>query len=267
MIHNAARDVWPKRARLAELRRDIRQAETFARPGLPLGLAAIDAHLPRGLVRGALHEVGPRDYRATPAAFGFLAALAIRLVSAGEGPVLWPCLVHEERHFGTLYGPGLRRIGLDPGRLILVRCTSARDFLWALEEGVRQGGLGAVIGARPAKMSLTQSRRLQLAATESETPVLLLRRAEDDGPSAAVTRWRIAPLPGGRDRFDFLASFRWQATLEHARGGRPGTWAVEWDHDAHRFHSSSVLADREDAQVAQHAHADASKHPSERAFA
>lgn len=215
----------------------------------PIGITAIDACLPDyGLVRGALHEVAAEDHRAMPAALGFLVALMMRLHEARGGFVLWPILRHMEREFGTLYAPGFRMMGVDPGTLLIVHCRSARELLWTMEEGARLGGLGAVVGVRPAKMTLTQSRRLQLAGMASGTPILLSRRHDDDSPSSAVTRWRIGAMPSIQDQFGFFAALRWKVTLEHVRGGRSGTWIVEWDHDAHRFHSSAVLADRTAAE-------------------
>lgn len=219
-------------------------AQTF-----PSGIAAIDACLPGGgLARGALHEVGGDDFRAMPAGWGFLIALALRGLEEREGHVLWPILQHTEHHFGAPHGPGLQALGLDPARLVFAWCRTPRDFLWALEEGARGQGFAALIAARPPRMTLTQSRRLQLAAAASGKPAFLLRHHDDHEPSAARTRWRVAPLQGARDPSGFLNAFRWQVTLEQARGGRSGTWRVEWNHDTHRFDLSALLADRADDQ-------------------
>ncbi len=73
----------------AELRRLLPKMEGFrtAKP-LPIGVAAIDRHLPDGgLQGGALHEIVPEDGGA-PAAVGFMVALLGRLYSpppCGEG--------------------------------------------------------------------------------------------------------------------------------------------------------------------------------------
>ena len=64
----------------AELRRLLPKMEGFrtAKP-LPIGVSAIDSHLPDGgLQGGALHEIVPED-GATPAAVGFMVALLGRI--------------------------------------------------------------------------------------------------------------------------------------------------------------------------------------------
>ena len=66
----------------AELRRLLPRMEGFrtAKP-LPIGVAAIDSHLPDGgLPGGALHEIVPEDGGA-PAAVGFMVALLARISS------------------------------------------------------------------------------------------------------------------------------------------------------------------------------------------
>ncbi len=66
----------------AELRRLLPKMEGFrtAKP-LPIGVSAIDSHLPDGgLHGGALHEIVPEDGGA-PAAVGFMVALLARLYS------------------------------------------------------------------------------------------------------------------------------------------------------------------------------------------
>ena len=83
MTQPSAFSVMRNRAAVAEeLRRLLpRMEEDFrAARTVPLGLSVIDRHLPRGgLSCGALHEVVPETQGTTPAAFGFIAALLIRL--------------------------------------------------------------------------------------------------------------------------------------------------------------------------------------------
>ena len=63
---------------MEELRRLLPGIEDLP-TALPLGLAALDSHLPQGgLACGGLHEVVP-EAGATAAAFGFLAAVLARL--------------------------------------------------------------------------------------------------------------------------------------------------------------------------------------------
>jgi protein ImuA len=205
------------RARLARLD----HGERTCRPILPLGLAAVDRVLPGGgLARGCLHELYGAPDRASAA--GFAAALLGRL--SADGHVVW---IGAR---GDLFAPGLSAQGLPPERLIVVR-TAARDArLWALEEALRSPGLAAVL-AEVDRLTLTQSRRLQLAAEAKGVTAFLLRpmaacAAPSAAPTAAMTRWRIAALP------DPTASRwgppRWQVELLRCRGGRTGAWAIAW---------------------------------------
>ena len=82
-----------------------------------------------------------------------------------------------------------------PDRVIYVEAGDEKSVLICFEEGLRHGGLGAVV-AEVARLSMTASRRLQLAAEGSGTIGLAIRRwrrpaeAADFGqPTASVTRW------------------------------------------------------------------------------
>ncbi len=105
----------PTETTLPALRGQIRRIEAFERPAVALGVPALDRHLPQaGLALGALHEVAPTDFRAGPAAQGFLLALCASLAKAREGPVLWPSRRVDDLDFGAPYAPGLAQIGIAP---------------------------------------------------------------------------------------------------------------------------------------------------------
>ena len=286
MTQPSAFSVMRNRAAVAEeLRRLLpRMEEDFrAARTVPLGLSVIDRHLPRGgLSCGALHEVVPETQGTTPAAFGFIAALLIRLSTpaissphpCGEEPGVRvgrsgtgldafmqphapPSQGERERGkrplffvmpryglspHGRLHGHGLGALGLDPARLILVETAHRRDTLWAMEEALRSRAPQAVAGMID-KLELKLSQRLQLAAVDAGLPLLLLRPASTLELSAAATRWRIGTAKAARDRFGLIARARWHLTLERCRNGRPGEWMVEYDHVAHRFSLVAALAD------------------------
>jgi protein ImuA len=212
-----------RQALLEQLRAKLARLDPAARPNrpiLPLGLAAVDRVLPGGgLARGCLHELCGAPERA---AAGFAAVLLGRLAATGHALWIGPR--------GDLYAPGLAAQGLPPERLIVVRAGPRDARLWALEEALRSPGLGAVL-AEVERLSLTQSRRLQLAAEATGVTALLLRPlAACEAPSAAVTRWRIAPLPaaatGAWSRAWQPPS--WRVELVRCRGGRTGAWAIAW---------------------------------------
>ena len=240
--------------RLAELRSRVRAIE-MAGPrrrveAVRFGAPEVDGALPwGGLPRACAHEIvaaGPDDGgaggdaggAATAAAEGFCAALLARLV-AGRGPALW-CLARA-----GLHGPGLGAFGLDPDRLIVARARRPADVLWAMEEGLRSGRLGAVLGEVRA-LDLTAGRRLQLAAGAGGAACLVLRPPEAEGaPGAAVTRWRVAAAPGASGLPELVGAPRWRVELVRCRGGTPRRWLLEWNDEAHHFAVVSVLAERE----------------------
>jgi protein ImuA len=230
---------------LARLRRLVAGVVPAPGPRQQLGIPEIDARLPGGgLATAALHEIAPADFRSIPAAWGFLLAMTRSLAAPRPGSLFWPLLPQQSRSFGLPYGAGLRSFGLDPGRFLFARCTKVEDALWAMEEALHLGGLGAVIGQRPLKMTLTASRRLQLAAEATATPILLLRSPRDDTISAARSVWRVASLPAARDRFGLMTCPRWHVALTRTRGGGVGEWMVEWDHDALCLRLAPAMADR-----------------------
>jgi protein ImuA len=228
---------------------------------VPLGVPALDAVLPGGgLARGALHEIVAAAEDG--AAAGFAAALIARLAGPA-GMVLW-CGA------AGLYGPGLARVGLAPERLVLVEVTRPAERLWALEEALRTPGLAVAIAELPAgragALDLTASRRLQLAAEATGAIGLVLHLLADPkasiGPSAAVTRWRVASVPSGPPfdpvPRDFgLMRARWRVTLERCRGALPapgsvhhGDWLMEEGDAAGALPVARVLADRPVASAA-----------------
>jgi protein ImuA len=239
---------------VAELRRQIERLEGGAqtRPPLAFGIKAVDDHLPGGgLARGALHEIveaGPAAEFAGSATL-FTAGIAARL----EGPVLW-CLTRRD-----LFAPGLASAGLLPSRVIYADAGRDRDVLPLVEEGLRERGLAAVIG-EVTRLGLTASRRLQFAAEGSGVTPLILRRwwtvAEKDLaglPSAAVTRWRIAPAPSEPEPAPGLGRARWQVDLMRCRGGAPRSWILEACDAKGRLALAAALADGPDPAAARRA--------------
>ncbi|QDA35925.1 damage-inducible protein (plasmid) [Paracoccus liaowanqingii] len=202
------------RARIAHLE----GAETHARAVLPFGVDMLDRRMPQGgLARGCLHEVAGGGGGAVDgaAAACFAAGIAARL----PGPVLW-CVTQAD-----LFAPGLEQAGLSPDRVIYVEAGDDTAVLACMEEGLRHGGLGAVV-ADVAKLSMTASRRLHLAAKVSGTTGIALRRwrrqadASDFGqPTAAMTRWRVSVLPSAPLPVPGVGRRRWLIELIRARAG------------------------------------------------
>jgi protein ImuA len=204
--------------------------------------------LPAALPCGALNEV-VAAHPDRPAAFGFLFALTALGLDAQLGLEAEPAVFVAARRalseFGCPYGHGFAQLGLDVGRLVLVETGADKDALWAIEETLRSGARPAMVaGVLAGGLDLTSSRRLNLAAAQQRTPLVLLSGTKAAGISAAVTRWRISAAPGARDRFGAFAAPRWHVALERSRTERPGAWLIEWNHVAHRFRVVAGLADR-----------------------
>jgi hypothetical protein len=132
------------------LRKRIQRLEGGAarsRTVLPFGIQAIDQHLPDGgLALGALHEIAGRGNGAVDGAAAalFTAGIAART----RGQVLW-CVTRQD-----LFAPAIAQAGLLPD-LIYVEADNETSVLASVEEGLRHGGLGAVI----AEVSRLSTRR------------------------------------------------------------------------------------------------------------
>jgi len=238
------------RARITRLERG---APWRQKPVAAFGIAAIDRHLPGGgLACGALHEVagaGPEMEHGAAAAL-FIAGWLARV----RGHVLWVL----ER--ADLFAPALAGVGLVPHRVVYAEAGNPDAVLLAMEEGLRHPELAAVVGEISGKLSLTASRRLQLAAEASGVTGFALRRSRrhDDPvlaePTAAVTRWRLSalpsppPLPESPD-VPGLGPAHWRLELVRCRGGEPSSWIVEACNAKGRLRLVADLADRPTAQT------------------
>lgn len=202
------------------------------------GADALDDALGGGFRRGCLHEAfGSGGTRDAAAASGFGLGLALRF--AGERPLLWVRQDFAERETGLLYGAGLADFGLDPGRLVSVRAASVEDSLRAAAEGARCPALGAVlveVWGEARALDLTASRRLSLAAQRSGVPLVMIRPGAVPGPSAAMTRWLVAPAPSRPLEANAPGRPAFLITLLRHRAGIAGrNWHVEWDRDRLSF--------------------------------
>src|SRR6266478_8835390 len=220
------------------LRERIRCLEGGARHRravLPFGVKAIDERLPEGgLALGALHEVAGGGNGAIDGAAAALFAAGI--AARTRGRVLW-CVTRQD-----LFAPALALAGLAPDRVIYVEAGDEKSVLACFEEGLRHGGshggssyggLGAVV-AEVARLSMTASRRLQLAAEGSGAIGIAIRRwrrqteAADFGqPTAAVTRWRVSALPSTALPVPGVGRARWQLELIRCRAGESADFEVE----------------------------------------
>ena len=115
--------------------------------------------------------------------------------------VLWIATDFAAGEGGGPYGPGLDLFGLASARMLVLRVPKPVDVLWAMEEALRCRALACVIAELTGDggvADLTATRRLALAAREGISAQnsgfgLLIRHRTTSMPSAAATRWEIAP--------------------------------------------------------------------------
>lgn len=219
-----------ERARLlAELKARIAVPVASGAPLLPFGIEAMDTRLGGGgLDGGGLHEISA----ASPtlgddaAATLFTAGAAARFAAKPNASVAWALTRFD------LYAPGLEQAGLPPGKLLYCEGRDEVMTLALAEDCLRDGSFAAVV-AEVKTADQTAMRRLQLAAADGHTPMLLLRRwaraARDplELPSAACTRWRIGCAPSVPLPHSGVGRSCWSVELVRQRGGNPFSLIVE----------------------------------------
>jgi protein ImuA len=176
----------------------------------------VNRQLPHGgLSAGCIHEVKGASLAN---AIAFSTVLAAR--SAGSnGNIL--CITGQQ----SIYPLGLLPYAVNLNQLLCVSARRPQERAWAVLEALRCPGVSAVI-AMIDGLDLTESRRLQLAAETSGATGFLLSHANSAPVASPITRWRISAGAGGlRQRFDEPV---WTVDLLYCRGGRPGSWALQW---------------------------------------
>ena len=232
---------------LASLREKIQRIEAGNRRALaflPFGLPEMDARLPGGgLGLGALHEVAGGGNGAIDGAAAALFAAGI--AARTKGQILW-CVIRQD-----LFAPAIAQAGLAADRVIYVEAGDDKTVLACFEEGLRHSGLGGVV-AEIGRLSMTNSRRLQLAAESSGVIGIAIRRwrrqsdAADFGqPTAAATRWRVSVLPSALLPVPGVGRARWQVELIRCRAGESADFEVEACDAQGRLALPAHLADRQ----------------------
>jgi cell division inhibitor SulA/protein ImuA len=159
---------------------------TAAGRQLPTGHAALDAAI-GGWPRGALIEL-----LSDHSGIGEVSLLLPALAALSQQR----CIVFvAPPHIP--YAPALAAAGIPLPQVLWLRPASEADALWAMEQSLRSGVCGAVLGwpARPNPRSL---RRLQLAAEAGDALAILYRpRRAADGASPAALRLELEPAANG----------------------------------------------------------------------
>ncbi|WOH84156.1 DNA repair protein [Bradyrhizobium sp. BEA-2-5] len=230
---------------LASLRGSIARIEAPSDAAMPnrvaLGHTIADAMLRGGLAPAALHEVFAAGHQGG-AATGFIAGLAGRL--SARKPLLWVRQDFSEVETGALSMSGLKELGLDPRRVVMVRAADVESALRTSADALACDALGAVVlelWGEARQLDLVASRKLTLAAQASGVTALVLRIAATAIPSTAETRWivRAAHSPPGNAASVWGAP-RFDAELLRNRHGPCGRWIMEWNCDECQFSEPST---------------------------
>jgi protein ImuA len=209
-------------------------------PVLDFGFAPLDRMFRGGGLAAGSHQMAAAVGH-EPWAAVFALALAGRLAaSALSRPVLLVQASEAEAEHGPWSAEGLRALGLDMDRIGLVRTRTAQAAVQATDEALKSGAVSAVLleGGRQARIDLSLTRRFNLSAQRSGALALLVG-GTSDATSAALTRWRAAPLPSRRRNLNgarpALGPPAFSLTLTRSRLGPLGQWEVEWDCDERIF--------------------------------
>jgi len=141
-----------------------------------------------------------------------LAELLLPHAGVGEVRLLAPALVAAQRAGrlvmffdppAALAAAALASLGFDVEALLIVhtraRVVPGSDSLWALEQALKSGHVGAIVAWLPPRLRADRLRRLQLAAHQHDGPAFVMREAAVAGrPTASPLR--LGLQPGGADR-------------------------------------------------------------------
>lgn len=236
----------PSTAKISALREEISSLQPQKGLALPFGVTALDDQLVgKGLDVAALHEIAAATATLSDdaAATLFVAGLAARFARRANQTVLWIVTQFD------LYAPGLEQVGLKPCDLIYAQGHKDREVLALAEDGLKSGVLACVVAeVKAADRSAT--RRLQLAAADGSTPMLLYRRHRTSGrcpldmPSSAMTRWRIGTLSSAQLAVPGVGRGRWAVELVRQRNGNSFFLELEACDDTGRLALPASTRDR-----------------------
>jgi protein ImuA len=161
------------------------QLGRHAEAAVPSGFPALDAQLPgggwprRGLTELLLPHPGIGEIRLLCASL-VATQRADRLVMLFDPPA-------------QLSAAALAQLGLDVEQLLIIntraRVIPGTDSLWALEQALKSGHVGAVLAWLPPRLRAERLRRLQLAAHAHDGPAFVLREmSASQRPTAAPLR-------------------------------------------------------------------------------
>ncbi|NJR20243.1 MAG: hypothetical protein HC777_01285 [Hyphomonadaceae bacterium] len=243
------------RSDLHHLRAQVRAIEAhnrFRAAPLATGADGFDEALGGGLALGGVNEFVPVDFMHEPASITFALVCAATALSQRPGDLV---IVEDGTHvrlWGGVYGPGLQALGIDPARVLLVSTPTPQATHACLEDCARTTGLAGVLGFMGPKagFALAGARRVQLAAEQAQSLVILVQSLRTTRFAPAFARLSIAAAPS-QGRVLRGASLpqpgppAWHVHLERTRSGaRPQSFELEYDDATHRLYQPATARDR-----------------------
>jgi protein ImuA len=240
---------------LETLRDQVRAIETHHRGdhiALATGADGFDAAIGGGLAVGGVSEFVPAAFMDEPASISFALVCAATALAQRAGDLV---IIEDGTHartWGGLYGPGLQALGVDPSRVLLVSTPTPKATHACLEDCARTTGLAGVLALAGPKagFSLAGARRVQLAAEQGQSIVMLVQSLRTSRFAPAFVRLAVANAPSrgvplrGASLPD-LGPPAWAIHLERARSGaRPQNFELEYDYATHRLYQPTPLANR-----------------------
>ena len=225
---------------LKDLRKQILLLEGFKESVLmqETKLGRINDAFPNGVFPfSALHEFFCFNQEEVTSSSAFITALLSSRFRNGA-TMVWISSTNK------IFPPALKWFGIEPHQVLFLNIKKEKDISWAINEALTCSSLSAVVGEMP-EMSITASRRFQLAIEDAGVGCFILRKNPKNLLTTAVSRWHIQPLPTKtKDRLPGLGHPRWQVTLLKVRNGKTGTWNIEWTSSGFRYSSNLAVIHR-----------------------
>jgi protein ImuA len=223
---------------------------------LPTGVADFDAALGGGIAINGVTQLVPEAALDEAATLHCALAFASQCLAARHGDLVIVADPAQTAQWGMLHAQGLTLLGIDPARVLLVTPRTAPDLRACVEEAARASGIGAVLGwlSNQSGFELVPARRVQLAAEDAATPVLLASALRTAPFAPARARLSVTARPGPLpDWVTMLAPDiplpppgdpAWTVEIIRARSGGRGRFGLEFDHASHHLREPAPMGDR-----------------------
>jgi protein ImuA len=185
------------------------------------GLDQIKSAFPNSVFpTGAVHEFFCAGPETVSSSAGFISGILSSLLKQ-QGATIWIS------HGKLIFPPALKSFGLDPEKVIFIHLKNEKEKLYVMEEALKCDSVTAVVG-QINEISLTESRRFQLAVEHSKVTGFLLRQNPRNLLTTCVTRWQVAPLQSESKDLPGVGFPKWDVQLVKVRNGKTGRWQMQW---------------------------------------